>query len=214
VDQSVQELPMPTLIIDPHVEQELLADRRARRADRFDEVWDGVYVMAPLANIEHMELMINLGAAFKSAFADQPEVRVFPGINVSDRRDEWEKNYRCPDVAVVLPGSRAIDCDTFYYGGPDFLVEIASDYDRSRDKFDFYSKVGVRELLLVDRNPWQVELYRLSRKNLKLVGSSEPVGQQLITSQVLLLTFRLLAREGVRPQIEVVKPSTGERWLV
>jgi hypothetical protein len=36
----------------------------------------------------------------------------------------------------------------------------------------------------------------------------------LITSQVLLLTFRLLAREGVRPQIEVVKPSTGERWLV
>src|SRR6478672_7918751 len=132
---------MPTLVMDPHLEEQLLENRRAWGGDKFDEVWDGVYVMAPLANIEHQQLMSNLSAAFVAALANQTEVRVFAGVNVSDRREGWEHNYRCPDVAVVLPGSRAIDCDTFYFGGPDFVIEIASDYDRSREKFDFYARV-------------------------------------------------------------------------
>jgi len=168
---------MATLVTDPYIEEELLERRRACRGDRFDEVWDGVYVMAPLANVEHMQLMGSLSAAFISAFAKQPEVRVFPGVNVSDSKEDWKRNYRCPDVAVVLPGSRAIDCDTFYFGGPDFVVEIASDYDRSREKFDFYAEVGVREMMLVARNPWQLELYRLIGAKLILVGNSDPAGQ-------------------------------------
>lgn len=204
---------MATLVIDPQIEEELLEHRRACRGDRFDEVWDGVYVMAPLANVEHMQLMGSLSAAFINAFAGQPEVRVFPGVNVSDQKRNWEKNYRCPDVAVVLPGSRAVDCDTFYFGGPDFVVEIVSDYDRSREKFDFYSRVGVREMLLVDRNPWQLELYRLTGSELKLVGTCEPLGKQPLASQELPLTFKLLARENARPQIEIVKPASNERWF-
>jgi Uma2 family endonuclease len=204
---------MPTLVMDPRIEEELLEQRRAWGGDKFDEVWDGVYVMAPLANIEHQELMNNLGTAFRNAFANQPVVRVFAGVNVSDRKQNWEKNYRCPDVAVVLPGSRAIDCDKFFFGGPDFIVEIVSDYDRSRDKFDFYARVGVREMLLVDRNPWQLELYRLEGGALTPVGTSDPVGQQLIASKVLPLTFRLLARTSGRPQIEIVKPDTKEHWI-
>jgi len=208
------EILVATLITDPQMEEQLLERRRAWGGDKFDEVWDGVYVMAPLANIEHMQLMANLTAAFVSALADQPGASVFPGVNVSDKRENWKDNYRCPDVAVVIPGSRAIDCDTFYFGGPDFVVEIASDYDRSREKFDFYACVGVRELLLVDRNPWQVELYRLEASELQLVGTSTPAGQQSLSSRVLPLTFRLLGRPAGRPQIEVVKPGTNERWLV
>jgi Uma2 family endonuclease len=204
---------MPTLVMDPHIEEQLLEQRRAWGADKFDEVWDGVYVMAPLANIEHQQLMSNLSAAFINAFAAQPEVRVFAGVNVSDRKRNWKKNFRCPDVAVVLPGSRAVDCDTFYFGGPDFVVEIVSDYDRSREKFDFYARVEVREMLLIDRDPWQLELYRLEDSVLKLVGTSEPIGQQEVNSQVLPLTFRLLKRPAGRPQIEIAKPETTERWL-
>lgn len=204
---------MPTLITDPHVEAELLEQRRAWEGDRFDEVWDGVYVMAPLANLEHHELMAKLSAAFCNAFASQPEVRVFAGVNVSDREEDWEKNYRCPDVAVVLPGSRAVDCGAFYCGGPDFCVEIISDYDRSREKFDFYAAVGVRELLLIDRNPWQLELYRLAGERFKPAGVMDPESQQALASQVLPLTFKLLARPSQRPQIEVANPSTNERWL-
>lgn len=201
------------LITDPHVEEKLLVNRRAWGGDRFDEVWDGVYVQAPTTNNEHQELMASLSAAFYNAFANQPEVRVFPGVNVSDRKAGWEKNYRCPDVAVVLPGSRALDCGAFYFGGPDFCIEIISDYDRSREKFDFYAKVGVRELLLIDRNPWQLELYRLARTKLKPAGTIEAGSDQMLSSKVLPLTFKLLARPSLRPQIEVTNPATNEQWL-
>jgi hypothetical protein len=64
--------------MDPRIEEQLLENRRAWGGDRFDEVWDGVYVMAPMANLEHQQLMICLGAAFVNAFASQPEIRVFP----------------------------------------------------------------------------------------------------------------------------------------
>lgn len=133
---------MPTLVMDPRIEEELLERRRACGGDRYDEVSDGVYVLAPMANIEHQELVINLGAAFHNVFAGRSDIRVFPGVNVSDREEEWEKNYRCPDVAVVLPGSRVVDCGAVYFGGPDFVVEVVSDYDRSREKFNFYAKGG------------------------------------------------------------------------
>jgi hypothetical protein len=58
---------MPTLVMDPKIEEELLANRRAWGGDKFDEVWDGVYVVSPLANNEHMALMANLVAAIKNA---------------------------------------------------------------------------------------------------------------------------------------------------
>jgi Uma2 family endonuclease len=204
---------MPTLVMDPRIEEELLENRRAWGGDKFDEVWDGVYVMSPLPNNEHQELLSKLGTAFANAFANRPEVRVFPGVNVSDRREGWEHNYRCPDVAIVLPDSRAIDCDTFFLGGPDFVVEIISDYDRSREKFEFYARIGVRELLLVDRNPWKLELYRLKGAELVCAGAVEPASPSPLSSEVLLLTFRLLARATARPQIEIANSATGERWL-
>jgi Uma2 family endonuclease len=203
-----------TLVIDPGMEQQLLERRRASRGDRWDEVWDGVYIMAPLPNIEHQELLNNISVAISNALAGQPGVRVFPGVNVSDRKDDWERNYRCPDVAVVLPDSRAVACGAFYFGGPDFIVEVASDYDRSRDKFDFYASVGVREFLLVDRNPWQLELYALRGKKLALACRGDVQDSGVLASQVLPLTFQLIAppRPG-RPQIEIVRTTDGQRWV-
>jgi Uma2 family endonuclease len=204
---------MPTLVMDPHIEEELLEQRRAWGGDKFDEVWDGVYVMAPMANTEHQSIVNGLATAITNALVEIAGAQVFPGINVSDQRVNWEQNYRCPDVAVVLPGSRAEDCGPFHFGGPDFVAEIISKYDRSRDKFEFYARVGVREMLLVDRNPWQLELYRLSGEEFKPVGVSNLTGQQSLTSEVLPLVFRLLPEQTSRPKIEVTKPSTGERRL-
>jgi Uma2 family endonuclease len=170
--------------------------------------------MAPLANIEHQELVSNLIAALRNAFTDHPQIRVFPGVNVSDRQQNWEHNYRCPDVAVVLTDSRAIDCDAFFLGGPDFVAEITSDFDRCREKLEFYARVGVRELLLVDRNPWQLELYRCDADELRLAGVSSLANPETLSSQVLSLTFQLLPRPAGRPQIEVCQPATGQRWIV
>ncbi len=51
------------LIEDPRLEKELIAQRQAWGADHHDEVWEGVYFMAPLPNNEHQELVYNLAVA-------------------------------------------------------------------------------------------------------------------------------------------------------
>ncbi len=98
-------------------------------------------------------------------------------------------------------------------GGPDFAVEIVSRGDRSRQKFDFYAGIGTRELLLVDRYPWALELYDLRDGQLVLIGESRLKTSQTITSEVLSMTFRLLSGEPV-PKIEVVHLPSGQSWLV
>ena len=111
---------------------------------------------------------------------DPPAARVeksIPGINLSDRADDWEHNYRCPDVAVFLPGNLAEKFEAHYRGPADFLVEIVSPHDNTREKIPFYSALGVRELLIIDRYPWSLELYRHNGKELVLAGQSSPGGK-------------------------------------
>ena len=99
----------------------------------------------------------------------------------------------------------------YWLGGPDFAVEVISRHDRSRKKFDFYAKVGVRELLLVDRKPWALELYRLQDGKLALVGKSDLDHPEILASEVLPLSFRLVAGNP-RPRIEVAHADGIQRW--
>src|SRR5438105_1031774 len=138
---------MKLVICDPDDLRRLIRRRRKTGADRFDEVWDGVYVMSPLADYEHMELAGRLVHSFYEAIDPARLLTMAPGANVSDRRVKWTRNYRCPDVLVFLKGNKAELCKTHWYGGPDLAIEILSPRDRSRQKFAFYARVGVRELL-------------------------------------------------------------------
>jgi Uma2 family endonuclease len=204
---------MAILSVDPIELARLIRERRECGGDRYDEVWDGVYVMSPLADNEHQELGFLLSRAIHSGVGSDERVRVFPGCNVSDRPRRWKKNYRCPDVAVFLPGNPAQDRGTHWFGGPDFAVEILSPYDRSREKFGFYAKVGVRELMLVARRPWSLELHRRVGKDFELVGESDPSPDSpLLFSEVLNLGFRLIPGD-TRPQIEVSKAEGNLHWL-
>ena len=204
---------MAVLVFDPAVEDRLKAEREASGADRYDEVWEGVYMMAPLGDIEHQQLQTRLGTVFDIAVRWAGLGDVFTGVNVSDRERGWQHNYRIPDVAVVLKRSRARDCGTHLCGGPDFAVEIVSSGDRSRDKLDFYAGVGVRELLLIDRDPWAIDLWRLGTGKLShaarcALGDATPV-----TSNVIPLAFRILP-ETPRPQSEVTHQDGVQRWVL
>lgn len=203
---------MAIISIDPAELARLIRERRRCGGDRYDEVWDGVYVMSPSADNEHQELAGKLAMAIAAGAGDE-EARVFPGCNVSSRQNRWKRNYRCPDVAVVLPGNPAEDRGTHWYGGPDFVVEVLSPFDRSREKFDFYAKVGVRELMLVARRPWSLELYRRADKVWKPIGTSE-LGAESTTlkSAVLPLEFRLVPGPS-RPRIQITQTETGDRWF-
>src|SRR4051794_30367769 len=144
---------MPKKTPPPSHFKRFLARRRRFGGDRFDEVWNGVYVLSPDADNQHQKLSSRLVAVIDRALGDPDRIHVLGGSNITDRSEEWTTNYRVPDVAVFLPGNPAQDRGTHWLGGPDLAVEILSRGDRSRKKFAFYARIGVRELMLIDRRP-------------------------------------------------------------
>lgn len=204
---------MPTLILDATLEQLIRAARETSGADRYDEVWEGTLMMAPLADDEHQALQTQLGAVLQVTIGWPGLGEVRTGVNVSDREVDWIENYRIPDVAVFLPSGAARNCGTHWVGGPDFAIEILSPGDRSRDKLDFYHSINVRELLLIDRYPWALEFYVADRDALRLTSRSDLSNPAPITSRLLSLTFRLLP--GIkRPGVEVNAPAMKQSWVV
>jgi Uma2 family endonuclease len=204
---------MATLVRDTFLEEQIRAQRKAKGLDLYDEVWEGVYVMPPIANDEHQFIASRLGTILDMTIglAGLGEVRL--GVNVSDREEDWQYNYRIPDIAVFLKGTGSRNCGTHWVGGPDFAVEITSEGDQTREKLEFYATIGVRELLIIDRAPWTLELLRLQSGRLtvgdkSMIGRSDP-----LTSQVVPLSFRLTAG-GARPLIEVSHHDAVQRWTL
>ncbi len=203
-----------TLVLDSGVSRQLVRERKEKGIDGHDEVWEGIYVMSPEANLEHQDLAMDFANIFSEVVKKAGLGRVHAGANVSDRRTNWKKNYRVPDVVVVLHGGRAEDCDTHWLGGPDFLVEIEGPDDDIEKKLPFYSKVGVRELLIVDRDARSLRLLRQAGGTLVLAGHSELGTAAWLASEVLPLAFRRRANRS-KPHIEV-KRTDGKsgHWII
>ena len=199
------------LLLDPAREETLLKQDEIAGSDRFHECWEGVIVVPPMPNNEHYQLSLNIAYAFASVLDREGGDYVSPGGNVSDRGKGWEHNYRGPDVIVYLKGNPAINHDTHWEGGPDFAVEIISRGEDPDAKFDFYASIGTREVLIVDRKPWALELFRLKRGKLVSVGRSELPGSTLLKSSALPFTFQLLPAKP-RPRIEMIHTATGQIW--
>ena len=204
---------MTMLICDKHVERQVRRERRRNGTDRWDEVWNGVHVMSPLPTNEHQDIAGSIVAVLKSAIQFPGRGRVFGGCNVSDRRGGWKKNYRCPDVAVFLNGNPAEDCGTHWLGGPDLAVEIVSPRDRSRRKLPFYARVATQEVLILDRNPWRLELYRLTDGELVSVGTATVAGGETLRTRSVPFSWRLIDGSE-RPIVEMVHVEDGNRHQV
>lgn len=205
---------MPTLILDAQLELSLRAERSAHGADQRDEVWEGVYVMVPLADDEHQDLVTRFTAIFQETLGWSGLAQVRAGVNVSDRQDDWQQNYRVPDVAVFLSTGTAVNRGNYWQGGPDFAIEIVSSQDRTRDKLDFYSRVRIGELLVVDRRPWRLELYRLESGRLQLAASSALDDGQTVACRQLPFTFRWEPSAAGRPGIVVTYLAGKRQWQV
>jgi Uma2 family endonuclease len=204
---------MSVLVHDPYVAARIKAERETTEASKYDEVWDGVYVMSPLPNVEHQFLATLLSEVFQSVLRPTGAGISYSGLNVSDREEGWLQNYREPDVAVILNGNPAKNCGTHYCGGPDLVVEIISPEDHARQKRDFYAKIGVREFWVLDRDPWALELYQLADGQLVLAGVSSSDSIHTLSSAVLPLTLRLRPGQG-RPQIEIIRTDGHGEWLI
>jgi len=175
---------MPVLIEESQTIPDVETHFRTEQANPHDEVWDGAPVAMSPPNDSHQLFVTQLSAIifFIYNFRSPPHIRA--GVNVSDRIKGWKDNYRCPDVAVFMESNTAINCDTHWCGGPDFLVEVGSPRDPTREKLPFYASINSGEVLVIDRYPWQLELYQLQDGSLVLMGTSSLAEPDVLNSSV------------------------------
>ncbi|HSQ56919.1 MAG TPA: Uma2 family endonuclease [Gemmata sp.] len=202
---------MPVMILDPEMERNIRLARDCSDTNRRDEVWEGVLVVPAVPNNEHQIMVMDLCYAFSFVINRSGGDHVMPGANVSDRDADWKENYRCPDAVVYLATNKAKNSDTHWVGGPDLAVEIVSRGEDPRQKLDFYAKINTREVLIVDRYPWVVELYQLQNGKLELAGKSDAANTAVLKCIALPLTFQL--QPGTpRPVIRVAHTASGQTW--
>ena len=201
-------------ILDEAVLDRLIAERKRLGIDRHDEVWEGTYVIPSPPSNDQQQLLSDLGDVLREVVKKGGLGKSYPGVNVSDRRKKWEHNFRCPDHVVVLHNSKAIDCDTHFYLGPDFLVEVESPGDDTEEKVPFYGKIGVRELLIIHRDRRTLRLLRHDGTELVEVKASAFQGKQWLVSEVLPLAFRRVSSKGdARTEVRRTDGLAGQ-WIV
>jgi Uma2 family endonuclease len=198
------------VILEPKFFREWIRQRQMRDIDQDDEVWEGVYVVAPVRTLAQQELIAALSVILSKTAPPDDHPQIFAGANVSDRRVGWDWNFRCPDIVVVLQNSRAVDCNTHWLGGPDFVIEIERPGDEMEQKLSFYRKIHVRELLVIHRETRELRLYRHDG----LVEQTRYQGGKWLVSSVLPLAFRRIAtRRGARTEVRRTDGEPG-RWTV
>jgi Uma2 family endonuclease len=212
---STVEFPVtgPILVLDPVARDTIIAQRRASGADRYDEVWEGTYVMSPLPNLEHQRMVRRLTVVFDQVVESLGKGEMFPGANLTDRIEDWKSNFRCPDIVVVLDESLVNNLDAAIVGGPEFLIEVASPGDRWSEKLPFYASIGVRELLIINRDTRYLELFRLADGVLTSAGTSNQSAAVELTSGVLPLTFHWVHTSG-KPRVAIRRTDQPAEWLI
>ena len=135
------------------VPQALLDERRARGADRWDEMWQGELHMVPPPSEEHQAV----GTALLMALAPLAEARqLVARYGTGLFRPEVDDDYRVPDQVYARPelrSARGIE------GSASLVVEILSPNDETYQKLDWYASVGVVEVLVIEPLTRRVELF-------------------------------------------------------
>lgn len=132
---------MTVVVVGEHPDVEaIIARRRALGQDGHDEVWEGVYHMAPYAHSRHGKIEVLLTLAL-APFAKAAGLVLVGSFNLGDGPD----NFRVPDLGVRDPGPDAVYLPTCRV-----VIEVLSPDDESYAKFGFYAAHGVDEILVAD----------------------------------------------------------------
>jgi Uma2 family endonuclease len=131
---------MTTVILGEHPEvQAMIEQRRARGQDGRDEVWEGVYYVTPHAHVHHGLVQIRLGRLLDD-LAGPRGLTVGAEFNLGEPDD-----YRVPDLGVHRGTP-----DGLYLASAAMVVEILSPKDKTFEKFAFYGRHDVDEIMVVD----------------------------------------------------------------
>ena len=137
-----------------------IARRRALGQDRFDEVWNGEYHMAPAPHQWHSYLVTQLTAILQ-LHANPLGLVTLDAFNLG-----VATNFRVPDLGLV----RRLH-DDVWVSTAAMVVEVVSPDDESWLKFDHYAAYGVDEVLIADPQDRTLHLFVL------VGGRYEPTGQ-------------------------------------
>jgi Uma2 family endonuclease len=134
---------MRTLILDPPTAglDELLERRRRSGLDRLDEVWEGVYHMAPAPSGRHVYLQQQLAVLLDALARAEGLVPVIGAFNLG----ESDRDFRVPDGGLLRD-----DVFDVWHPTAALVVEIVSPGDETWEKLPFYAAHHVDELLIVD----------------------------------------------------------------
>lgn len=132
---------MRTVVLGPRPAelQALIELRRARGADRHDEVWEGEYHMAPAPHPHHGYVDDELAAALRAP-ARAAGLTSTSAFNLGTADD-----YRVPDRGL----HRELPTATFAPTAV-LVVEIVSPGDESWAKLAFFAAHGVQEVVIAD----------------------------------------------------------------
>jgi Uma2 family endonuclease len=158
---------MRTLFVTdpPQPVEDWLARRRAQGQDRFDEVWEGEYHVAPAPHWRHARVQEEVAAVLRPRAARAGLQGGGPcNVGVPD-------DYRVPDVAYLRAGEGGLWNPTAA-----IVVEVVSPGDESRDKLGFYHRAGVEEVLIVDPDARTVEWFARGAGSFRPADRSALVG--------------------------------------
>jgi len=178
------------------VPEHLLEERRRLGHDRRDEMWEGVLHMVPQPLTPHQRL----GALLLSAFLPPANARgLWAAYETSVFRpgSDWS-DYRVPDMVVARADSvseRGVE------GRAELVVEIRSPGDESYEKVPFYADVGCQEVLIVDRDTLELQLFVRGepRAGVPVVLESLGVSLQRIDGPALVVAWEE-TRTEIRPR--------------
>lgn len=164
------------------VPSRLLAERRRLGLDLFDEMWEGELHMGPPPSEEHQRIGGRLHAALLGA-ADTAGLHVRYETGVFDPANPADESYRTPDLVVFDEAARST---RGVEGRALLVVEIRSPGDETFDKLPFYERMGVAEMLVIDRDSKAVRRWLRTDDGLAEVGPDSAGSHQLTALPVTL----------------------------
>lgn len=165
-----------------------LRERRSRGADRWDEMWDGELHMVPPPNLDHQDLVSALCEFLRTECRRRKLGRVFVQAGLYDP-ENLDGNYRVPDLMFVAAGHTAVLQPRGVVGAADAVIEVRSPDDETYEKFPLFARLGVLEIVVIDRATRRPEVYRLGGKQYLAVATA-PDGW--VTAEVQQVRLRVL----------------------
>lgn len=142
-----------------------LQQRRALGQDGRDEVWEGVYHVAPHEHGRNgavaMQLVLVLAGPAKTA-------GLVPGGSFNLGRPD---DFRVPDLGFHRGSPNAL-----YFPTAALIIEVLSPDDETFAKFGFYARHGVGELWVVDPLGHTVRIWTLTEETYDEVDTSALLG--------------------------------------